>query len=185
VVSIRRLSGEEIALLERQMPRLPGVHRQRFEGQGRGEGEYLIAWEGDRPVGHLFVEWDGTRREAVRSAMPDCPPNLSDIAVHPARQSRGIGSRLMEAAESLAARRGYERVGLSVALDNVRARALYERRGYVDAGLGPHQAGYRYLDRTGREQWHDEQVTYLVKRLDRRGLSRQPIREGCVPERNG
>jgi GNAT superfamily N-acetyltransferase len=166
---IRRLDRGEIALLQRQMPRIPGLHRQRFEGQCRGEGEYLIAWEGDRPVGHLFVEWDGTRREAVRSAMPDCPPNLSDIAVHPERQSRGIGSQLMEAAEWLAARRGHERVGLSVALDNVRARALYERRGYADAGLGPHQAGYPYLDRAGQERWQEERVIYLVKDLRQRG----------------
>ena len=74
------------------MPRIPGVHRQRFESQRRGEGEYLIAWEGDRPVGHLFVEWDGTRREAVRAAMPNCPPNLSDIAVHPEYQGRGYAT---------------------------------------------------------------------------------------------
>jgi ribosomal protein S18 acetylase RimI-like enzyme len=165
VAIIRRLARAEIALLERQMPRTPGVHQQRFESQRRGEGEYLIAWEGDRPVGHLFIEWDGTRREAVRSAMVDCPPNLSDVAVHPERRSRGIGSQLMEAAESLAARRGHERVGLSVALDNVRARALYERRGYADAGLGPNQAGYPYVDRTGQERWHEERVIYLVKAL--------------------
>jgi ribosomal protein S18 acetylase RimI-like enzyme len=71
----------------------------------------------------------------------------------------------MDEAEHLVARAGYDRVGLSVALHNVRARAVYERRGYAGAGAGEYQSRWPYLDETGQEQWQEETCVYLVKDL--------------------
>ena len=140
MVVIRPLAAEGIALVEQHLPSCrPDAHRWRFECQQQGSCLYLIAWEGGVPVGHLAIEWGGTTRVAVRSALPR-HPELSGFGVRPDRRSRGIGSQLMDVAERLVAGRGYERVGLSVALVNIRARSLYERRGYRDAGLDPLQA---------------------------------------------
>lgn len=139
---------------------MPGTHQIRLDQQERGEAVYLMAGLDGVPVGHLLLKWP----ESSASAFPSWP-TLSDIAVHPMRQSRGIGSQLMEHAERLVAQHGYRRVGLSVALDNVRARALYERRGYRDSGLGTHDERWPYLDAQLQERWQEETCMRLVKSL--------------------
>lgn len=56
---------------------------------------------------------------------------LSQLVVHPALRSLGIGTALVAAAERRIVRRGLRRAVLGVEDDNPRARALYERLGYV------------------------------------------------------
>lgn len=162
MIVIRPIAAEDVPLLERSIPRMPGTHQERRERQERGDVLYLIAWLDGLPVGHLLLKWAGSPTSA--SALPNCP-TLSDITVHPEHRSKGIGSHLMERAERLAAQRGYQQVSLNVALDNVRARALYERRGYRDSGLGTHSSRWPYLDEQGQERWREETCMRLVKRL--------------------
>lgn len=165
MLEIRPLGKDEIGQLETSMPRrAPGTHVYRWESQQRGESLYLIAWQNGVPVGHLEVRWAGTARREVARLLSGVPV-LSDIQVHPNWQSQGIGSRLMDEAERLIAERGFARVGLSVATDNPRAQALYERRAYRDAGVGPYQSTWLYLDVAGQETWREETCVYLVKDL--------------------
>jgi ribosomal protein S18 acetylase RimI-like enzyme len=56
------------------------------------------------------------------------------LSVLQALQSCGIGSYLVAAAEQRVSARGLSVAELSVEADNTRARALYERLGYVDFG---------------------------------------------------
>ena len=56
------------------------------------------------------------------------------LAVRPAARRSGLGGRLVEAAVIRAAAFGAERMVLEVAEDNVAARALYARAGFVEAG---------------------------------------------------
>ncbi|MCX5532705.1 GNAT family N-acetyltransferase [Streptomyces sp. NBC_00006] len=56
---------------------------------------------------------------------------LWQLAVHPALQSCGIGTVLIEAAEQRIKDRGLRQAELGVEEDNSRARALYERLGYI------------------------------------------------------
>lgn len=56
---------------------------------------------------------------------------LWQLTVHPAWRSRGLGTLLVRAAEQRICARGLARAELSVEEDNPRARALYERLGYV------------------------------------------------------
>ena len=170
MAEIRPVAPGEVPRLESALPRAtPGLHRDRWERQERGEAAYLVAWEGGAPVGHVLVAWAGAPEEPVASALPGCP-TLEDLAVRPDRRSRGIGSRLLAAAERLAAGRGCPRIGLAVGLGNDRARALYGRCGYVDAGLGPFVVRWPCRDGWGREGWEQEICTYLTKNLcDRDG----------------
>lgn len=56
------------------------------------------------------------------------------LAVRPAARRGGLGGRLVEAAVVRAAVLGADRMFLEVAEDNVAARALYARAGFVEAG---------------------------------------------------
>lgn len=65
---------------------------------------------------------------------------LDGICVSAAAQGRGVGTALIEAVCDEAQARGYPAVRLDVIDTNTRARALYERRGFVAAcsePLGP------------------------------------------------
>lgn len=56
------------------------------------------------------------------------------LAVRPSARRAGVGARLLDEAVVRAAALGAERVFLEVAEGNVAARALYARRGFVEAG---------------------------------------------------
>ena len=60
---------------------------------------------------------------------------VSDIAVSAAHRSRGIGEKLMHAAERWARERGAGYVLLEYGQNNSRAAALYERLGYSPTSI--------------------------------------------------
>ncbi len=57
---------------------------------------------------------------------------MDGIAVAPAARGQGIGGRLIAALTDFARKEGYERIRLDVIDTNPRARALYERCGFVE-----------------------------------------------------
>jgi ribosomal protein S18 acetylase RimI-like enzyme len=57
--------------------------------------------------------------------------HLAQIAVHPAWQRRGVAHQLLEDVLRRAREAGVSRVSLLVGGDNLRARALYRRVGFV------------------------------------------------------
>lgn len=59
---------------------------------------------------------------------------MDGLAVVPEARGQGVGRALLSAIEAEAQRRGYPAVRLDVADTNPRARALYERCGYVAEG---------------------------------------------------
>lgn len=59
------------------------------------------------------------------------------MAVDQAHRGSGIGSMLLDEAESRAANVGCRRLALDAAVDNDGARRLYERRGMTVDGLSP------------------------------------------------
>lgn len=94
----------------------------------RGEVEYLAACSrSGLPVGLGVIDY--TRRPGVGM--------LWMLEVHPAMQSRGIGTLLIGAAEQRISDRGLDRAELAVEESNPRARALYERLGYLAYGSEP------------------------------------------------
>ena len=139
-------------------------HRQRLDRQREGHGVYLVAWDENLPVGHAFLRWDGPSDHPIASKLHGCP-DIEDLFVSPDFRSRGIGSQLLNFAERLTKQKGYSQVSLGVDIDNPRARALYDRRGYGDAGFGVYKIRWRYSDRNGNEQWAEENCNYLIKPL--------------------
>jgi ribosomal protein S18 acetylase RimI-like enzyme len=93
-----------------------------------GEAEYLVAAAGsDLPIGKAAIDY----ARLVGAA------TVHQVAVHPALQSCGIGTLLFGEAERRIRARGLAYAELRVEQNNPRARALYERLGYVAYGQTP------------------------------------------------
>jgi ribosomal protein S18 acetylase RimI-like enzyme len=96
----------------------------------RGEVEYLVVC----PPSGLPVAVAG-----IDFALSAGAGTLYQLAVHGAVQSCGIGSLLIGAAEQRIRARGLHRAELAVELNNPRARALYDRLGYIAYGTRPEE----------------------------------------------
>lgn len=73
---------------------------------------------------------------------------IRGLAVHPARQQRGVGRRLVEACLEQARSRGARKLSLRVLGNNVAARRLYESCGFTVEGVLREEffLGGRYVD---------------------------------------
>ena len=115
------------------------------------DGFYLVAWEVGKPLGHAYL------------ALTD-PPELQDVSVRSGHRRRGVASSLTAAAEREARARGFDRLRLTVSVENGPAQALYRGCGYVDAGLPPRRVRGTILLRTGPIEVNDTLLTW-EKRL--------------------
>lgn len=95
---------------------------------GRGQADYLAVC----PASGLPVALGG-----IDYAKTPGAGTLWQLAVHGALHSCGIGTILIHAAEQRIRGRGLHRAELGVEESNPRARALYERLGYVVYGREP------------------------------------------------
>ena len=64
---------------------------------------------------------------------------VEQIYVSPAHFGRGVAGTLMAEAERQVASHGYDVAWLAVAIGNTRARAFYEKAGWVNAGDLPYE----------------------------------------------
>lgn len=149
-MTVRELEPNEVAYVDTRLP-LSRLDQQVEEGS-----TYLVAWEDDQPVGHAHLAWEGT---------PVGVPEVQDVYVLPERRSRGIATLLNDAAEQEVRARGWDSISLSVSKDgNPAARRLYDRLGYLDAGLPPVRVSGTIMLR-GRRFEVDDTLVYLKKRL--------------------
>jgi GNAT superfamily N-acetyltransferase len=101
--------------------------------QAAGDRQVWGAYVGDQFAGYVTLVWQPDylpfRSEGI--------PEIQDFNVLPAFRRRGIGSALMDAAESAAgARAGVVGIGVGLDPDYGPAQRLYVLRGYVPDGRG-------------------------------------------------
>ena len=116
------------------------------------------------------MRWGGPTNPELRWLLgpEERHPYVEALLVHPSLRSRSVGTQILAAAEAMVRDRGVHRIGLAVAVENSRARALYERLGYQDAGIGEFGNAWSYVDEHGNEIAASETCNYLVKELDER-----------------
>jgi ribosomal protein S18 acetylase RimI-like enzyme len=119
-----------------------------------GEVDYLaVCGPRDVPLGIGGV--DHVRHEGAGT--------IYQLAVQPPLQSHGLGALLVRALEERVRARGAGRVMLLVGVDNPRARALYERLGYREAGTETDR--WSYVDDTGRTVDVADECVLMMKEL--------------------
>jgi len=164
-VDIRECRAEDLELIHAHMPS-PGQtrrHSRRFDRQQLGLSTLLIAWSDDIPVGSGEIRWHGCAAPEVAQRHPGCP-ELNGLEVSPTRQSQGIGTAIVHAAETLARRRGHTQLGLGVDDNNHRAAQLYLRLGYEETGCR-YLDRYDYLDNDGTRHDIADPARFLIKPL--------------------
>ncbi len=73
---------------------------------------------------------------------------LGMLQVTPAWQRKGIGRYVLSVVESIAAEKGFRKIGIHTTEDNLPARALYTSAGYLVTEIGPCTTADG-VDRTG------------------------------------
>ena len=144
MTDVRPLDSADVERVTREL----GVARLH-----QGDGFYLVAWEGDEPLGHAHL------------ALTD-PPELQDVQVRPEYRRLGVASALTARAEDEARRRGFDLLRLDVAVDNAPAQALYRKCGYADAGLAPRRVKGTIEIRTGRIEVDDTLLKWEKRLTD-------------------
>jgi ribosomal protein S18 acetylase RimI-like enzyme len=133
VITVRPVEPGDIESLSRHVKPAPLLHEARAQLQREKRALYLVALDGDSPVGHALLKLPPLGDEHPR---PADTPEVEDLFVTAACRSAGVGTRLLHEAAVAARARGYQRLGLAVGVENGGAQRLYERAGFTDAGLG-------------------------------------------------
>ncbi len=138
------------------------VYRSRLKDQADGTCIALTAVYGGRPAGHVNVY---LRAEAGPFRGKGWPI-IVDFSVLEKYQRRGIGSRLMDAAERIAARYA-DTVCLGVGLHSGygSAQRLYVKRGYIPDGSGVWYRGRPCAQYETDVANDDDLVLFLSKKL--------------------
>lgn len=108
-VEIRTLLSKDVAAADAVLP------LSRLDQPG---GSYLVAWDGQAPVGHVHLAGG----------------EVGDLWVAPKRRGQGVGTALLAAAEAHARAAGAERLELLTRVDDEPVIRLYERAGFRRAG---------------------------------------------------
>jgi len=162
-VTVRQFSSDDLPrLLVGAGPRDRFHHGERSRMHERGEATYVVAWDDDLPCGRATV-FHRSNYERVRAVLGDFA-ELNGLEA--TLRGRGIGSRLIAAAEEHATALGARRIGLAVEHGNVGARRLYQRLGYVEWEHGDVVDRWHERDAGGAVvQEHADLCSYLVKDL--------------------
>jgi ribosomal protein S18 acetylase RimI-like enzyme len=138
------------------------LFRQAYEDMHLGT-RWLLVME-HRPsgeiVGQIFLQWNSSD---ARFADGRQRGYLYSLRVKPAFQRRGLGTRLIRAAEDALRRRGMDTASIGVEKNNPDARSLYERNGYRVIAEDP--GCWSYTDHLGRKQDVSEPAWLMEKKL--------------------
>ncbi len=138
------------------------VYRRRLKDQAEGRCAALTAVYEGHPAGSVYVyrtPHDGPFKGKDL-------PEIHDFSVLEKYQRKGIGGRLMDAAEQIAARYA-DTVCLGVGLCGSygSAQRMYVRRGYVPDGSGVWYRGKQCVQYETACTVDDDLILYLSKKL--------------------
>jgi ribosomal protein S18 acetylase RimI-like enzyme len=124
----------------------------------------VIMWVAELPefglIGQLFIQLYGPNQLQANGKRY---AYIYGFRVRNVYRGQGIGSRLLQKAETDLVSRGFQRIALNVARDNKPARRLYERLGY--RVVAPEPGIWSYLDDQGRRRFVNEPAWRMEKQF--------------------
>jgi ribosomal protein S18 acetylase RimI-like enzyme len=111
-------------------------------------------------IGQLFVQLESHRIELADGRTR---AYIFSFRVRSDYRGAGIGTLLMQSAETDLEKRGYHSITLNVGRDNPGARRLYERFGYTVVADEP--GSWSYLDHNGHRRHVHEPAWRMEKEL--------------------
>ncbi len=161
-IAVRDLRQEDTSSLEWHGGQdLRSWYQAQWQAHQSNRVRVLIADFNSFPIAQIAIHWHG---KPTHPAIPD----LQSFRVFEAFRGMGIGSLLLDCAEEVVAERGFTQVSLAVSVENVRAGALYGRRGYLVWGE-PYDDIWHYVNARGETVQVVERVQDMVKDLRRNG----------------
>lgn len=161
-MDIRPCTAADLTALERHWP-TGTVHAVHLRDQESGRASFLVAWDGEEPLGSAMVQWGGPVGAAARAAHPDAV-EVNHLQVRAEHRGGGVGTALIGYAEELARGRDRHLVAVGVAVDNPGAERLYRRLGYRGTGIED-VSEYDWVDADGTTHHAVERDVLLVKEL--------------------
>jgi len=136
------------------------VFRRTFSEQEQRRRIMLIADCADFPIGQIFIQLNSNRSlwETRSRAY------FYSLRVMEMFRGKGIGSRLLEEAETMVLELGCGWTTIAAAKDNPRARRLYERMGYHV--YAEDNGEWSYVDHEGQLRNVQEPCWVLEKKLN-------------------
>jgi len=136
------------------------LFQRAYRDQQLGKRLILVADSNHFPIGHifiLFISHERTFADGKKRAY------LYSLRVMDMFRGYGVGTCLIQAAESAMQERGFDWSIIAVAKGNQAARRLYERLGYRVFGEDPGR--WSYSDHEGKARQVHEPCWLLHKRL--------------------
>ena len=115
-------------------PALYGLARRAFGGQGGWSDERTLGVLGTETV--FVAELDDAPAGYVALEPADDVVRIDQLLVSPEHEAEGVGHQLVEWAEGYAIARRARALRIVVEDDNVRARGVYRRAGFVAVESG-------------------------------------------------
>lgn len=136
------------------------LYQDIFRSAQRGEAVLWVAELEGKIIGQLFVQLSSGRPELADG---ERRAYIYGFRVRSEYRRRGVGTRMMNAAEMDLVKRGYRLVTLNVNRDNPGARRLYERLGY--RVVGSEEGRWSYVDDRGQRREVHEPAWRMEKNL--------------------
>jgi ribosomal protein S18 acetylase RimI-like enzyme len=144
-ITLRKTGLEDINFLnEIRGKELPKLHDYRLDEQEKGKSLYLIAFQDEKPVGHVYIKLKGSEEYHNSSA-------LQDLYVSTKFRRKGIGGKIIQEAEQCLKSLGYKEVSLDVETNEEWIRKFYEKQGFM-LKSGPH-----------KQSWIEKDTNEVVK----------------------
>jgi len=161
-IHIRIARKDDVHLLEwyGQYKHFRNLLRRAYREQMQGKRLMLVADCNDFPIGQIFIQLKSNNRQIANGFNR---AYFYSFRVMEIFRGNGIGTRLIESAESTIQQRGYNWATIAVAKENIHAIRLYERLGYQKFGEDPGQ--WHYTDHRGEVRNVNEPCWILEKKL--------------------
>jgi ribosomal protein S18 acetylase RimI-like enzyme len=162
-LTIRTIAHEDLPELEwdGEYTHFRRLYAHAYQQQSKGDA---VLWAAELPgagiIGQAFVQLIGSRLELADGFMR---AYIYSVRVRAPYRNLGIGTAVMNRAEQHLVELGFSYATLNVSKDNLKARQLYERLGYIVTASEP--GNWSYLDHRDRRRFVHEPAWRMQKKL--------------------